>query len=125
MLPADKFNAKGYFEPKSVVFLNEKFLKALGLIWSDIAPFAAESLCALLAPEHTAAMRQVLDEEFAGARDAVLKDPRLCRLLPLWQHVFAEQSQSVNYLITLRPPADVIRSLMRRDRLGGNHAALL
>jgi len=127
LLPADKFNAKGYFEPKSVVSLNDKFLKILDSNWSDITPIAAESLNALLTPEHLAALRQVLDEEFSGASDSVLKDPRLCRLLPLWQHVFAEQPQPqpINYLITLRPPADVIRSLMRRNRLGANHAALL
>lgn len=125
LLPADKFNAKGYFEPKSVVSLNENFLSKLGSSWSDVAPIEATSLDALRKPEHLAALRQVLSEEFAGASDAVIKDPRLCRLLPLWQHVFAEQSQPVNYLITLRPPEDVIRSLMRRDRLGGNHAALL
>src|SRR5262249_53006595 len=57
------------------------------------------------------AARELVQEDFAGARTWGWKDPRTCLTLPFWQQLLPP----MRYVLSLRNPVDVARSLKRRD----------
>ncbi len=112
--PAGPSNPKGYFENTRVMLLHEEFLASLGSAWEDPRPLAAGwSEEDRLAPwrERLAA---ILVEEFGGASLWGVKDPRLCRLLPLWLPLLARASVRAVAVLVLRHPLAVAASNARR-----------
>lgn len=61
--------------------------------------------------------RQPIQAEFGASRFWGFKDPRTIRLLPFWQGVLADLGCDVRYVLVLRHPLSVARSLERRDGL--------
>lgn len=125
LFPPNRFNPKGYFENKSIVFENDRLLSVLGLYgWSDPQKIDLD-----FSKEITSKLKLADIDNFLKAYNhqsyKILKDPRLCRLLPSWKQVFLELGEIPQYLITLRDPADVLASLARRDGMHPNHSALL
>jgi hypothetical protein len=55
----------------------------------------------------------------------VIKDPRMCRLLPLWRPLIDRFPTSFTTVVIIRSPTVVARSLARRDGLPIEHALLL
>ena len=62
--------------------------------------------------------KEALVEEFGDVGFAVVKDPRMCRLMPFWGPVFSEAKWSVRALLPIRPPLEVssIAQLPRRHQ---------
>jgi predicted nucleic acid-binding Zn-ribbon protein len=116
LLPATADNPEGYWECAPVVRLNDELLKRLGARWDSIVPFPAGwvSLPAVAALKPDA--QRIIATEFGGTRLAVLKDPRLCRLLPFWREAFAEAGCAISCALMLRRPMEVAASLARRDQ---------
>jgi hypothetical protein len=69
--------------------------------------------------------KSVLAGEFGHARLAVIKDPRMCRLMPFWSSVFREANWSVRPVLQLRSPLEVALSLNRRDGIPSGSGCLL
>lgn len=125
LMPPDAFNKKGYFEDACVVEGNEALLRRLGRSWSD----------ARLLPQRWSRHQWLADvrREFAGilraeydlSRPWVMKDPRLCRVLPLWQQVFSDLSLQPGYVLSVRHPLAVAGSLKRRDEMPSQWALAL
>ncbi len=61
----------------------------------------------------------------ATRRFAVLKDPRICRFLPLWQAVLADLGAEAKAVLPLRHPLEVAGSLTRRDGVPEEEGLLL
>src|SRR5262249_32788244 len=56
-------------------------------------------------------------QEFGEAPLFVLKDPRMCRLLPLWTRVLDRVGARPGYVLLTRNPLEVADSLRLRDGL--------
>lgn len=56
----------------------------------------------------------LLEKDFAGQALCGIKDPRASRLMPFWQSVFATADIRDCYVIALRTPGSVARSLSAR-----------
>lgn len=113
LLEANEFNPRGYGEHRRLVEIHDRFLAAHGLRWdSPRAPAHFEGDAAATA---RAALRELLAGEFAEAPLFALKDPRLCRLLPLWQPLLAELQAPPAFVVVLRHPVEIAASLARRD----------
>ena len=69
--------------------------------------------------------KEALAEEFGDVGFAVVKDPRMCRLMPFWGPVFAEAKWSVRALLPIRPPLEVSQSLHCRDGISPAYGCLL
>ena len=67
----------------------------------------------------------MVDRDFADAPLWALKDPRICRLLPLWQRLLERRGIEPAYLFSLRGPEEVARSLQARDGQSLHQARLL
>jgi hypothetical protein len=118
-------NPRGFWEPPRVQQLNDRLLKRFRLAWDDPRiidwPRVAPDRMRLLRREAAAA----LASSFPDGGPFVLKEPRLARLLPIWMPVLAEGGVEPRIVLALRHPAEVMASLVRRNRLPRNRCLLL
>lgn len=108
-------NENGFWENQTAVDINEALLAELGSNWHDIREMPAGWLHSGAALRARAAIRRLIDAEFAATPLWALKDPRLCRLAPLWLDVLKEYATDVRIVIALRAPDEVAASLLARD----------
>lgn len=125
VLPANAGNTSGYWEPKGVTELNERILDYFDLAWDN--PFASDLLPP---PEEMPAQfrddaRRVLEQEYGSADLFVLKDPRCTLLQAFWRQALESLGIRVCPVVVMRPWAEVIDSLVRRDSTDATSGALL
>ncbi len=125
LVAANHDNPGGYFENAAAVTAHETLLAELDRGWEDLRDMPEGWLHAPAAEQARDAIRALLAEQFGEASLWALKDPRMCRLLPLWQPLLAEAGVQAKYLFVLRHPDEVAASLGRRDGIGADHAYLL
>ena len=118
-------NEQGFWEHRELVEINEALLAELVTRWYDFRPLAAgwweqKNLTSL----RTRA-RQFLDGAFESDELAVIKDPRLCILLPFWEPLIRQAGWQPSAVIATRAPWEVAASLCRRDPLDESTANLL
>ncbi len=114
LLPPAPDNPGGYFESKDLTRLNEEILVAAATSWHDPSPIPAEwftSTAALAFRERAAAF---VCKALAPSPMIVLKDPRLCRVLPFWRACLTELGITFGSVLILRDPREVARSLQMR-----------
>jgi O-antigen biosynthesis protein len=119
-------NPTGYWEDRDCIAINEELIghfgaeyDRLGLDWDIIS--TDPSIDHL----YTKAI-QLVSESVAKNRGMWgVKDPRMCRLLGFWKKVFDICGCSVNYIISLRNPISVAKSLEKRNHLPPEKSYLL
>jgi len=118
LMSADvRINARGFFEDMDIVKHDDALLHALGADWKNLALLDAIDW---RTPEFATARteaRQLLEARLARSAQFGFKDPRVSRLLPFWQGIFAEMGVAHAYVIAVRHPLSVIASLTARDAL--------
>ena len=87
LMPADQTNPRGFWESNRLVPIDEAILTAFGSAWDGWQAGDPAWLGYRDVPVLMARLRATLLEEFADAKLFVVKDPRLCRLLPIWLEV--------------------------------------
>jgi hypothetical protein len=117
LVPADPSNPQGYWEHRDVVAAHEAFLHAIGRSWSDPRPIPPSRFQGEAAAEARATLAEILRHDLLARPPWLVKDPRLCRLLPLWKGPLEETDggASVVFVHVLRSPAAVALSLAARD----------
>ncbi|VWB14662.1 lipopolysaccharide biosynthesis protein-like protein [Burkholderia metallica] len=108
-------NAKGFFEDSDLNALNIAMLDAVENDWHHLTSLEEIDFDTL---RHKGFFGQAVDLLQKKIRDADVfgfKDPRVSKLLPFWQQVFAHCQVETHYLITLRNPVSVARSLKERN----------
>lgn len=113
-------NENGFWENQDAVDIHETLLTDLGRNWHDIREMPAGWTSSEAAARARAAIRRLISSDFAAAPLWALKDPRLCRLMPLWLDVLAEFGIGARFVFVLRSPDEVAASLQARD--GWSHA---
>jgi hypothetical protein len=108
---ADEFNPRGYWENEEITRINEKICTYLGVNptwvpppefdWTGFRPIRR------LLPTATTLVRKLESDPLWAC-----KDPKFSITLPFWKPLFSGQ---VKYLICLRNPLSVARSLNHRD----------
>ncbi len=116
-------NEHGFWEHRELVAIDEALLARLGRPWWDFRPLPARWWENPALGELQARARRFLERTFADAPLAVLKDPRLCRLLPFWRQ--AAGDRRVRLVMVQRDPRSVSASLCRRDPMVPEAALLL
>ena len=82
-------NERGFWESPVIVDLNDAVLAASGSDWKDWRRFNFAKIHKVEAGALRARAQEALAEEFGDVGFAVVKDPRMCRLMPFWRPVFA------------------------------------
>jgi hypothetical protein len=118
-------NERGFWESQVVVDLNDAILEAGGSDWRDWRRFDPERIEGAEAEALRVRAKAALAEEFGDPGLAVMKDPRMCRLMPFWRPVFDEAKWSLRAVLPIRSPLEVAWSLNCRDGLRLAHGCLL
>jgi len=122
LMPATNDNPRGYWEHAEIVDVHQSLMAGYGFAWDDLRPLPA----ALLGDgPATKRLEAILQREFADAPLWGVKDPRLCRLLPLWLPVLSRLGVTPRFVLALRHPIEVAASLRARDGINVQCAALL
>ncbi len=108
-------NPTGFWEHRGIVTVHDHLLADLGLNWHDPSPLPERWTRLPAVAAHRNALRRLCLEEFGGSRIWAFKDPRVCRLLPLWHALFTELGVTPGFLIAVRNPLEVAESLARRN----------
>ena len=108
-------NEKGFWEHIDITEIHDQLLLELGSSWDDVRPLPANWEKTFEAQRAMQSLRAVIDRDFSNIPLWGVKDPRLCRLLPLWHILLSEMDIDAGYVITLRHPVEVILSLEKRD----------
>lgn len=104
-------NPKGFWEHQLLTDLNDEILRRLGGSWHEppTFPYGWETTPELADLRQRA--RAIIGDDFSGSELWGWKDPRTCLTLPVWRRLVSR----ARYVICLRNPVDVARSLERRD----------
>lgn len=124
-MPSSEANPKGYFEHVGIYRAHEVLLAKLSRSWSDLRPLPEKWLQQPVVNEFRQTLKELLQQDFSTSRIWGVKDPRLCRLLPVWLPLLDELKIAPSVLIPLRHPAEVSESLWRRDGLDREQGGLL
>lgn len=125
LMGAAQGNEAGHWESAQAVAIDEALLQALDRRWNDLRPLPegwAESAAA------DVATRAIADFAAAQLRAHPLwaiKDPRLCRLLPVWRKGLTQAGLEPAAVIIYRHPAEVAASLAARNGMARDEAMWL
>lgn len=125
LLEAAADNEAGFWENYHAVSLNERVLAALGSTWDD-PRLLPDGWCfsQVVAPMRHQ-LKELIEREFEPSPLWAVKDPRLCRLFPLWQQAVIECNYVPKHLIAVRHPEEVVQSLIKRNGMSPASASLL
>jgi hypothetical protein len=133
--PADANNPSGYWEPQRIVACHTALLEQLGSSWDDplLPDGALQGEQGLLGEQLPAALdqlEQALEQAFPvhpgqAPGVALVKDPRQCRLQPLWAALIEAHQIEAAAVLVVREPLAVVASLQARDQLPVNRSLLL
>lgn len=115
IMPPNEFNPKGFYESLKAYNLNDTILASGGSSWDDWQAFNPGWYDSPRLEEFLERGAEALQEEYGKSRLFVLKDPRICRLMPFWTRLFAEQKLQPVYVLTHRNPIEVAHSLETRE----------
>lgn len=121
LIPPDENNRLGYFESPTIGRIHDRLLHALGSSWYDsmiVRPLPAQWWRSPQVQPFKRELRELVEHQLdlSGGLWA-FKDPRTCRLLPLWRDIAAEAGAQSDFLLVVRRPEEVARSLETRDGL--------
>ena len=114
-VPADSDNPEGYWEPREIVEIHDDFLQEIDRSWSDTRPLDRSVFEGQPAAAARERLRDVVQGQMLPHKQWVLKDPRMCRLMPLWEGLLEAQGLKFRFLHVLRSPLAVAESLRKRD----------
>lgn len=114
-------NPKGHWEYRPFVEINDEILSVIGGSWDRPPPFPEDWQASPNLEPLKDRVEALLEEDFSGSTRWAWKDPRTSLTLPFWQELLPDMC----YIVCLRNPLDVGRSLRRRDRLSQAHASRL
>jgi hypothetical protein len=115
LVEANAGNVRGHWESVPICQFNDRLLARMGLHWiSWQAPATGQQDL----PDRKALLEEaghLLDSQFGTVGDFVLKDPRICRLIPFWRDALAGRGVTPMFLLAYRHPGAIGRSLEARN----------
>ena len=125
LVPPSKYNERGFWENADILELNEKLLQDLNSSWDDIRSLPDDWWTSDIAERYKREMISLIGREFNNSHFWGVKDPRICRLLPVWQSILEQIGCKPYYLIIVRNPLEVAASLGERNGFPEGKSCLL
>jgi hypothetical protein len=108
-------NTKGHFEPQDFAEMHDKILASVGSVWSDWREFPQTWFRSAEAQQYRLKLMALFLENYGDAVFSIVKEPRMCRILPLWDGVFEDLKAKPVFCFIDRDPLEVAASLRARD----------
>ena len=118
-------NPRGHWEPKRLVALDDEIFRTFGEDWWDPAAIPPDWFDGAEAAAFAVRIAALIAEEYGDQPLIVIKDPRLCRLAPLFFTALNALGMRPRAILPLRFPGEVIRSISARDELSPEITELL
>jgi hypothetical protein len=115
LMPATPANPRGYWESLGVFGVNEGFLQQMESHWSSVLALSAEWCHGISARQWRTTLLNVISQSFAGAALPIIKDPRLCKLIPGLEPWLESTLIDTFFLIPIRHPLEVANSLLASE----------
>ena len=115
MLGANPTNETGHWESLDLITIHDDLLASAGSRWDDWRAFNPDWIQSGIAEGFRKKLVGVLKHDFDGSPLFVVKDPRICRFVPLWLDVLEWFGAEARVVISIRNPLEVAVSLKRRD----------
>lgn len=124
LMGARSSNVKGHFEPEDIANLHDLLLAEVGSAWDDCRAFPQTWYLSPAFPTHLARLRAAFLNDYGDFTLAVLKEPRMGRLLPLWWRLLQEVGARPAPVFIYRDATEVAQSLSARDASTQTHGLL-
>jgi hypothetical protein len=115
MLKPAPDNETGFWEPVEIVAIHDELLVSAGSSWDDNSEFPLSWFTSNWVKPFKQRLVGALREDFGRSSLFVIKDPRICRIVPLWLSVLDEFGVAPLFVIPIRNPLEVAASLKQRD----------
>lgn len=127
LLPAmGGVNEKGFWEDSDLVALNNEILREINGDWHHLTQFDVQCMAILREKGYFSRAIDLLNHKIGDqSRIFGFKDPRIAKLLPFWDEVFSHCHLDVRYILAIRHPLSVVRSLAKRDGFMAEKSYLL
>ena len=118
-------NEKGHFESSRLFLEHTKMLAEIGSQWYDWNALSKDFFKSTLARTLAARFAEIVREEYQDAELIVVKDPRICRFVPIWREVATLLDATIKVVTPFRNPMEVASSLKKRDNLAIQESLLV
>jgi hypothetical protein len=118
-------NPKGFWEHAEVVSVHDELLAALGSCWDDERTLPQDWHSRPAMQPFAQRLIEIIQRDFHNHALWLIKDPRMCRLLPIWLDILEKLDISPSFVLCLRHPGEVALSLLRRDEMPEARASLI
>jgi hypothetical protein len=125
IFPPHATNLRGHWESEDWIEIHDRALAQLGLRWDMPLTIPGVWFEGKEAQGYARRLREIIDSDFLQSPLFVAKDPRMCRLLPLWLAALEAATVRPKSIVVIRHPDEVIASLQARDGMTHGVASLL
>jgi hypothetical protein len=115
LMGANSSNEAGHWESTPICRLNDRILESAGSDWQDWRAINSEWWQSSKSKKFRQEAIALLSSEFGESRLFVLKDPRICRLMPFWVETLQEAGIKPVAILPQRNPLEVAYSLRARN----------
>ena len=125
LLKGTAANPRGYFEHEEVTRINNELLTAIGYEWDDPRAMPDGWSTDPRITPYRDKLQKIIERDFQDSALWGLKDPRLCRLLPLWIPLLTTLAVDLRVILIIRHPAEVAASLPALRSIGRERRSLI
>ena len=125
MPPVDDDNPKGYWEDIDLNTLNVEILHAIGSDWRRVGVIDSSDVKFLHEQGYFLRALELIRAKTGEVALFAFKDPRVAILMPFWKEVFTHCQLDVSYILAVRHPLSVVKSLIKRGDFDSEHCFLL
>lgn len=118
-------NSKGFWEDIDLNTLDNEMLHAIDSDWQHLATIESVDVGILRKQGYFLRAVELLRRKVESALVFGIKDPRVAKLLPFWKEVFNHCKLDVSYVMAVRHPLSVAKSLAKRDGIETAQSYLL
>ncbi|MEA2085011.1 MAG: hypothetical protein U9O82_12410 [Thermodesulfobacteriota bacterium] len=113
--PGNQANQTGFFENQDIILRNDILLRDLECRWDMVGSLPSDWLERKTVQDARDKISTLIEKNFSGEEYWAIRDPRLCRLMPLWMDVFKQADIEPCFVLMVRHPFEVAKSLEKRD----------
>lgn len=125
LIPASDDNERGYYESLKIRDLNDAVLASAGSAWDDWRVFSESWISSPVATVFEEQACATIVQEYGLAQLIVVKDPRMCRMMPFWTRALNRAGYAIRCILLVRSPLEVASSLWLRDEFPIDKSLLL
>ncbi|MFH1963914.1 MAG: hypothetical protein ABIJ42_00065, partial [Acidobacteriota bacterium] len=104
----------GYFENNDLILVHDILLRDLGCKWDMVGGLPPNWQKSEAADKARKSIKTILERSYSPDELWVIKDPRMCRLMPLWEPLLREMEVNPGLVLNLRHPLETARSLTKK-----------